>query len=224
VRVGALLPTFEASAAPALDAAARAAAAGLDGVFAFDHLWPMNAPDRPALAPLPVLAAVAAAHGALRVGPLVARVSLVGPETLVAQVETLVALAPGRVVAALGTGDRLSVPEETAYGLAPMTAAERRARLRDVAAALAGSCEVWVGAGGRETDALARELGLTLNLWDASDERVAQAAAEGPVSWAGPLRGDAAARLDALADAGATWAVATATADPDAIGAWRRAH
>ncbi len=224
MRVGALLPTFEPSAAPALDAAGRAAAAGLDGVFAFDHLWPLNAPGRPALAPLPVLAAVAAANGSLWVGPLVARVSLVGAETLVAQVETLVALAPGRVVAALGTGDRLSVPEEAAYGLAPMSAAERRARLRDVAAALAGRCEVWVGAGGRETDALARELGLTLNLWDASDERVAAAAADGPVSWAGPLRADPAARLDALADAGATWAVASAKADPDALGAWARSR
>lgn len=224
MRLGALLPVFEPSAGPALEAAARAADAGLDGVFAFDHLWPMRAPERPALAPLPVLAAVAAAHPALAVGPLVARVSLVGPDALVEQVETLVALAPGRVVAALGTGDRLSHAEESAYGLPVLSAGERRSRLRDVVTALLGRCELWVGAGAPETDALARELGVTLNLWDADPERVAQSAREGPVSWAGPLRADTPARLDALAAAGATWAVATSTADPAAMAAWAAAR
>ncbi|HEV2427077.1 MAG TPA: LLM class flavin-dependent oxidoreductase [Acidimicrobiales bacterium] len=224
MRVGSLLSTFRSSATPALEEAAGAAGAGLDGVFAFDHLWPMNSPERPALAPFPVLAAVAAAHPSLAVGPLVARVSLVAPEVLVAQVETLVALAPGRVVAALGTGDSLSVAEEAAYGLPAMTASERRARLRDVADALRTRCEVWVGAGGAATDALARELGVTLNFWDVSPERLAAAALEGPVSWAGPLRDDVGARLSELSDAGSTWVVTTATADPHELAAWARSR
>lgn len=224
MRVGSLLPTFEADARRALEAAARAEAAGVDGVFAFDHLWPINAPERPALAPLPVLAAVATAHPGLAVGPLVARVSLVAPDVLVAQVETLIALAPGRVIAALGTGDSLSVAEESAYGLAVLGAGERRARLRAVAGALAGRCDVWIGAGGAATDAIARDLGVTLNVWDATPERVAALAADGPVSWAGPLRDGADARLDELADAGATWAVATAAQSPEALAAWARAR
>ncbi len=41
MRVGVTLPTFRDDAA-ALDAARRAEALGLDGVFVFDHLWPLG--------------------------------------------------------------------------------------------------------------------------------------------------------------------------------------
>ena len=43
-----------------LEAAHRAFAAGVDGVFCYDHLWPLGQPDRPALAPFPILATLAA--------------------------------------------------------------------------------------------------------------------------------------------------------------------
>ncbi|MHB1853012.1 MAG: LLM class flavin-dependent oxidoreductase, partial [Acidimicrobiales bacterium] len=60
VRTGVLLPIFQERADAALDAAERAELAGVDGVFCYDHLWPIGQPGRPALAPFPVLALVAA--------------------------------------------------------------------------------------------------------------------------------------------------------------------
>ncbi len=221
VRVGILLPTFTTSAGPALDLAERAATAGLDGVFAYDHLWPMGSPTRPALAPGPILAAVAQ-RLPLVVGPLVARIGLGTPEHLVRWFETLGELAPRGVIAALGTGDRLSAEENRAYGLTLDDAATRREQLREVATRLSPSFEVWIGAGAAATNAVAREVGATLNLWNATIEQVAAAAQRGPVSWAGVARAaaDLGPTLGALAGAGATWAVLSATADLDAVARW----
>jgi Luciferase-like monooxygenase len=222
VRLGVFLRTFEESSDPAWTDAAEAVDAGLDGVFAYDHLWPMGSPTRPALAPFPVLSAVAARYPGLVVGPLVARIGLVGTAHLVQQFTTLAALAPGRVVAALGTGDHLSLAENDAYGLVRRVAAERRAMLRDAAEALTASMEVWIGAGGPETNALARDVGATLNLWDVAPDEVAAARRDGPVSWAGPLRDDVAATLTRLDRSGATWAVAAPGVDVAALVSWRR--
>ncbi|MDE3064584.1 MAG: LLM class flavin-dependent oxidoreductase [Acidobacteriota bacterium] len=222
MKLGVFLPTFEATADPALAAADAAAAAGLDGVFAFDHLWPMRTPTRPALAPFPVLAAVATRLPQLAIGPLVARVGLVGTDHLVEEFATLAALAPGRVVAGLGTGDQLSDAENDAYGLAHRSARERRAMLRDAAVALRDSADVWVGAGGEATNAVARDLGVALNLWGVSPDAVAAAAAIGEVTWAGPVHADPAAILSALAAAGASWAVVTRDVELAALVNWRR--
>src|SRR5665811_2226481 len=48
VKVGVLLPTFRPRADDALGAADEAARCGIDGVFAYDHLWP--GPPRAAIA------------------------------------------------------------------------------------------------------------------------------------------------------------------------------
>ena len=61
IKLGVVLPSFRPTAADALDVARQADDAGIDGVFCYDHLWPMGRPDRPALAPFPLLAAVAGA-------------------------------------------------------------------------------------------------------------------------------------------------------------------
>lgn len=222
MRLGVFLPTFEDYSVPALAAAGAAVDARLDGVFAYDHLWPMGSPTRPALAPLPVLAAVAARFSNLVVGPLVARIGMFGTSHLVEQFTTLVALAPGRVVAALGTGDHLSLAENDAYGLVRRDAAERRAMLREAAEALGSRMEVWIGAGGADTNALARDVGATLNLWAATPDEVGAAAEEGPVCWAGPLRDDPFETLNQLASAGATWVVAAPGVDVAALANWRR--
>ena len=58
MRVGVTLPTFRDDTL-ALDVARRAEELGLDGVFVFDHLWPMGAPERPALSAFPMLGAIA---------------------------------------------------------------------------------------------------------------------------------------------------------------------
>jgi hypothetical protein len=224
VKLGVLLPTFREGPNDALLAAHRAEEAFLDGVFAFDHLWPIGERERPSLAPFPVLAAVASQCPSLTVGPLVARVGLVSTSILVERFVTLEALAPRRVIAALGTGDELSEDENLAFGLDYQPARERRELLADAMRALSPAMEVWCGAGATATNAVAREFGVTLNLWGVPPAMVSEAAKDGPVNWAGPLGRDASKTLDALEAAGATWAVSSESSRIEELSEWRRAH
>ena len=221
MRVGILLPTFRDDATDAFDMAQRAAESGLDGVFAYDHLWPMGQPHRPALTPFPVLAAVSARVPSIMLGPLVARVGLVAPEHLVQQFRTLGALAPGRVMAPLGTGDRLSAEENRAYGIAYPSANERQDLLARVARELRNEFEVWIGAGASRTNEIARELGVVLNVWNKSVTEIDSAITSGAWNWAGNARDDIDVQLSELQHAGATWAVFSPSAPVKEIAAWR---
>lgn len=223
MRLGVLLPTFRRSPQVALEAAHDAATAGLDGVFAYDHVWPMGSPERPALAPFEVLGAVAAREPGLVVGPLVARIGLVEGHVLAAQLRALRLAAGAGVVAALGTGDRKSVGENVAYGVPLAPATERRAALAALGRELLEEgMEVWIGDGAAATRAVAVELRCTLNLWQRPPKEVAAEAGRTEVSWAGPWprRDDAPdepalrALLSELAAAGATWAVLSPGIDP----------
>ena len=210
MRVGVTLPSFRHDSR-SVAAAAEAEALGLDGVFVFDHLWPIGQPNRPALSALPLLGAVAAVTRQVTLGPLVARVGLVPDEVLVSALLTLHALAPGRVVAALGTGDAKSAPENRAYGLPYDTADARRLQLAGCADALQqAGLPVWVGGGSTATVKLARDLHATVNLWEAQPAAVAALAGRGDVTWGGPVPGDVPAVAEWLAElaaAGASWAV-----------------
>ncbi len=223
MKLGVLLPTFRDNTDDALATADEAERAGLDGVFAFDHLWPMGSPTRPSFAPMPVLAAVAVRTDSLMVGTLVARMALVGTPTLVERFLTLEALAPGRVIAGLGTGDELSKDEQVAYDVGYPTAEERWRMLADTLEALHGKLQLWCGAGLPETEVVTREHDATLNLWGATPARVREVARRGPVNWAGPVKGDVAATLDQLRDAGATWAVVSSPSLIGELEEWRRA-
>jgi alkanesulfonate monooxygenase SsuD/methylene tetrahydromethanopterin reductase-like flavin-dependent oxidoreductase (luciferase family) len=222
VKLGVLLPTFRDTPNDAFRVGVHAEELGLDGVFAFDHLWPIGDRERPALAPFPLLAGVASRCRSVVVGPLVARVGLVSTQKLVEQFATLDALAPGRVIAAVGTGDELSKDEHLAYGLAYPSADERRALLAEAIEDLSPTMEVWCGAGSTVTNQLARRYGVTLNLWGVSPARVRDAGSEGAVNWAGPLGRDAHATLDELASAGATWAISSESSRIEELGEWRR--
>jgi alkanesulfonate monooxygenase SsuD/methylene tetrahydromethanopterin reductase-like flavin-dependent oxidoreductase (luciferase family) len=223
VKLGILLPTFRSNTAEALAVADSAERAGLDGIFAFDHLWPIGSPTRPSFAPMPILSAVAARTEHLSVGTLVARMALVGTPTLVERFLTLNSLAPGRVIAGLGTGDELSKAEQIAYDTGYPTAEERWELLADAMEALRGHVEIWCGAGLRETEEVARAHGATLNLWGATPARVRTVAARGLVNWAGPIEGSVSTTLDQLRDAGATWAVASSATPLADLEKWRRA-
>jgi hypothetical protein len=223
VKLGVLLPTFQNSADQALAVAERAQRAGIDGVFAYDHMFPIGSPERPTLAPMPVLAAVAS-RLPLTVGTLIARVTLVSTAQLVEQFTTLEMSAPGRVIAALGTGDKLSKPEHDAYGLPYPSPDARRRLLRDAVAVLSPLMPVWCGAGSSATNAVAREFEVPLNLWGVPADVVRGEVAHGPVTWGGQLQGDVGSILSALEDAGAAWVVAGTPAPLDALEAWRRTH
>jgi len=224
VKLGVLLPTFRNGSADAIEFADRAVDAGVDGLFAYDHLWPMGSPTRPSLAPFPLLAAVARRHEGVVVGPLVARVGLIGTSHLVEEFLTLERVAPSRVICALGSGDRLSAAENDAYDIPKRSADERRAMMAETARALRDRMPVWFGAGNDETNRVAREVGATINLWDASPERIREMTASGEVSWAGPPSAHLASKLNAVADAGATWAVFAPDVDVEALRQWRAQH
>ncbi len=136
MNLGLSLPMFTADVGRPLAAAARAAAAGYDGVFAPDHLFPPRAPGRPALEPFAVLAAVAAMHPDLRVGTLVTRVSLRPAGLLAKQGAALDQMNGGRAILGLGAGDSLSKPEHDAFGIPFTSTTERVATLEETVGAL----------------------------------------------------------------------------------------
>jgi alkanesulfonate monooxygenase SsuD/methylene tetrahydromethanopterin reductase-like flavin-dependent oxidoreductase (luciferase family) len=212
VKIGVTLPQFRSQADSALEGALRAESLGLDGVFCFDHLWPMGQPDRPALSSGPLLGAVAASTSTISVGTLVARVGLLPDHVLVAVLSSLSVISNGRFIAGLGTGDHLSRPENEAFGLPFESADERRARLFAVASAVQSrGIPVWVGGGLPKTIELAYPLGAAVNLWEGDPMKVAELTATGiEVTWGGPIgasTAEATARLTELATAGANWAV-----------------
>lgn len=222
IRTGIVLPTFRDTPDEALTAAVAAIEAGIDGVFCYDHIWPLGQPERPALAPFPILGALAARlasqderdGGGPFLGTLVARVGLVPHAVLAAQFLALEHLAPGRVIAGLGTGDRLSEKENLAYGIPYPSASERRADMVRLGRELVDAgLTVWIagGIGGRTDEALAA--GAALNLWDVEAAVVSErsAYADGiEVTWAGPSPAGAAPlaeRVRALRKAGASWVI-----------------
>ncbi len=210
MKVGVTLPTFRDDAA-CIPAAVRAEELGLDGVFVFDHLWPLGAPERPALSAFPVLGAIAAATNRVCIGSLVARIGLSPDAVLVAELLSLGQMAPGRLIAGLGTGDSKSAPENLAFGIPFDPADDRRLALRRCAAhLLAQGVPVWVGGGTAATIEVAVDLGTALNLWEGQPAAVAALQARCEVTWAGPVAGgvpEITQWLEEVAGAGATWAV-----------------
>ena len=214
MKVGVTLPQFRAEGDSAVAAALQAEKLGLDGVFVFDHLWPIGSPDRPIIAALPLLGVLVAETRRVQIGTLVARVGLVPDEVLVDQLAGVSRLSGGRLIAGVGTGDRFSAEENRAYGVAYPPAAERRASLERCGALLMEEgIPVWVGAGSNPhplTREVALRLGAVLNVWQETGEPYLAADPSLELSWAGPLRGDLQdvhRSLERLAEAGATWVV-----------------
>jgi alkanesulfonate monooxygenase SsuD/methylene tetrahydromethanopterin reductase-like flavin-dependent oxidoreductase (luciferase family) len=229
MRTGVIIPTFRDSPADALEAAQQAVDAGVDGIFCYDHIWPMGQPERPALAPFPILGALAATlavnpEGGPFLGTMVARIGLVPNDVLTAQFTALEQLAPGRVIAGLGTGDRLSEEENRAYGIPFHPAVERRADLVDLALTIGrAGLTVWIAGGPAGRTEEARASGAALNVWDAEAALVVERAS-GPdaieVTWGGPPPQSQAAltaTVTSLYQAGATWAVFGWPVDVDAL-------
>ncbi len=146
MRLGVTLPQFRTDPSPALAVARSAEDAGLDGVFVFDHLWPLGRPDRPALHSYELLGAVAAETSSVAVGTLVARVGLLPDAMFLHALLTLHQVAGPRLVAGLGTGDVANKAENVAYGVGYPTMAERRARMVTCCRALTGAgVTTWIG-------------------------------------------------------------------------------
>jgi len=144
--IGVTLPQFRHDAEAAIETARRAEAAGLDGVFVFDHLWPLGQRMRPALHSLTLLGALAGETTRVFLGPLVARVGLVPDAVLVHTLVSLHRMLGDRLIAALGTGDSLNREENEAYGVPFLPVADRLASLVDCCRALReAGVTTWVG-------------------------------------------------------------------------------
>ncbi|HEX2700303.1 MAG TPA: LLM class flavin-dependent oxidoreductase [Acidimicrobiales bacterium] len=230
MKVGLTLPQFRHESASAMETAALVEASGLDGVFAFDHLWPLGRPDRPALHGLTLAGALLAATSRIAVGTLVARVGLLPDAVLANQLATLARMGGGRLIAGLGVGDRMSRPENLAAGapfrpreerLASLVAVCRRLRARGVT--------TWVGGNGAAIRSIARAEADAVNLWGVAPEEVAAlAAVDGggaSLTWAGQVDMAAmdtsavAGLLHQLDASGVAWAIAAPVqaAWPDAV-------
>jgi len=179
VRLGVTLPQFREDPEPALAAARRAEAVGLDGVFVFDHLWPLHQPDRPALHSLALLGALVAETERVTLGSFMARISVLPDAVLVHTLASLHRMLEGRFIAGLGTGDRFNQDENLAYGLGYAPAEERAGhvaaccrRLREVG--------VWTMVGGTSVTVrrIAAHEADAWNAWGVSLEEFATMAAD----------------------------------------------
>ena len=237
MQIGVTVPQFRHDAEAAIAVARRAEAMGVDGVFVFDHLWPLGQRMRPALHSLTLLGALAAETERVSMGPLVARVGLVPDAVLVHTLVSLHRMLGDRLIAALGTGDSLNREENEAYGVPFPPAAERLVALKTCCRQLrAAGVTTWVGGRSASIRAVAEEA----DGWNSWGTDVATFKAEGAtvvpgraLTWAGQVligrtRAEADAKLrahgtrpglvsgtvddlvrhlDGLAEAGASWAV-----------------
>lgn len=206
MKVGITLPQFSDDAETALAVARDAEEAGLDGVFVFDHLWPIGQPEKPALHSLGLLGALAAETSRIDVGTLVARVGLLPDAVLVNALATVGRIGGGRLIAGVGTGDRLSRAENEAYGVAYEDAATRLGRVERVVRDLQRrQITAWVGGRSAATRELAASLGVPLNLWTPTVDELHG----DDITWGGPVRpdDDVAALLRGLDEAGVRYAV-----------------
>lgn len=148
VRVGLTLPSFREEIDPLVDVAVAAERAGLDAVFAYDHLF-RYAPDgavRPALELAPVLGVLAAATSRVAIGALVARATLRPPAVLANVFDTARRIGGDRVIAGIGAGDEESRDEMVTFGYEFGDLPSRLAALDAAVDAVAATgVPVWVG-------------------------------------------------------------------------------
>jgi len=221
VNLGLALPSFVEDPDVPIGVALAAEAAGLDGVFVYDHLWRGDAPNRrPALECFALLGAVAAETSRVQVGTLVARATLRPAATLANSFATAQRVSGGRVIAGIGAGDSQSRDENEAFGLEFGTLIDRVTALHAAVRAAANhDYPVWVG--GRA--AQVREIVAVAdgwNSWGTEPERfveqsvlVREVAPDAALTWGGlarPLEEGAGALADRLrpyVQAGASWII-----------------
>ncbi|MBA3655683.1 MAG: LLM class flavin-dependent oxidoreductase [Actinobacteria bacterium] len=213
--VGTTLPQFNADAEAAIVAAVRAEELGLDGVFVFDHLWPIGRPDGDVLECFTLLGALAQETARIRLGPLVARVGLLPDAVLIHTLMSLHRMLGDRLIAGVGAGDRLSAAENLAYGVAYPPVADRIRAVDVVCRQLrVAGVETWIGGRSAAIRAVAAAAADALNVWAATDAEVAAEGADVPrITWGGQVDltvMDSAAlaeRLRSIETAGADFAV-----------------
>ncbi len=182
MKLGLTLPSFRDDAEPAFAVARAAEAAGLDAVFAFDHLFRVSREGkrRPALELLTMLGALAVETERIAIGSLVARATLRPAASLAAGFDTAARIAgPDRLLVTIGAGDHESGPENESFGLPFGTMQDRlRALETAVLAARDRGYPVWVGGTSTAVRGLAARDADGWNFWGGDFGRFARFAAE----------------------------------------------
>jgi len=136
MKFGLFLAAFTSSPQGPLKVAGRAAEAGYDAVFVYDHLFPPDGPARPSIEPFTLLSAAAAANPGLGVGVLVTRPGF-RPFGIMAKEAAALSLISGRpAVLGLGLGDRFGKAEHAVLGLPYPPPDERAIHLEETSLAL----------------------------------------------------------------------------------------
>lgn len=181
MRIGLTLPSFVEDPEIPIAVARAADAAGVDAVFAYDHLFRIarDGALRPAIECAVLLGAVAAETERIALGSLVARATLRPPATLGAMLDTVARIAGPRLLVGVGAGDEGSRAEMETFGLSFGSEADRVGALRRCVRALHGrGYPVWVGGRARHVGLVAAEQADGWNRWGASPERFAVEAGE----------------------------------------------
>jgi len=186
-RLSVTLPQFRREAASMLDAARRAEDLGFDGVFVFDHLFPLGSPDRPIFEGFVALGAVAASTSKITIGTLVTRAPIRPAWTTAKAAWSAQAISGGRLTLGLGAADSMSKPEFEAYGIHFGSARERVDSVRDTIDALNAPelrlpgiavPKTWIGGRSSAVRALAAEIADGWNAWGGSADQLAVESAE----------------------------------------------
>jgi alkanesulfonate monooxygenase SsuD/methylene tetrahydromethanopterin reductase-like flavin-dependent oxidoreductase (luciferase family) len=211
VKIGVTLPVFTGDVDVVLDGARRARDAGLDSVWMFDHMWPLSGgKERPILECYSTLAYLASITADTTIGTLVTRSTLRNPVVLAKMAATVSAIAPGRLVVGIGSGDAVSKDENDAYGFPYLAGGARAEQLEETVTIVRDHLNgrgvlpagphpsrpprVWVGGRSAAALAIAGRSADGWNCWGGTPEAFAReresvvAAAEGrdvDLTWAG---------------------------------------
>lgn len=168
MKVGLTLPSFVEDPEIPLGVARAAEAAGVDGVFVYDHLFRLDREgnQRPALECIALLGALAAETERITIGTLVVRATLRPPATLAAALDTVERIAGPRLVVGIGSGDEESRPEMEAFGLPMGSVGDRVSALEQAVRELAGRpYPTWVGGRAAHVGSVAATYGAGWNRW-----------------------------------------------------------
>ncbi len=181
MKIGLTLPSFVEDPEVPLEVARVAEAAGVDGVFVYDHLFRVRADGsrRPALECTALLGALAAETSTISIGTLVVRATLRPAATLGVALDTVARIAGPRLLVGIGAGDEQSRPEMETFGLEMGSETERVTRLRAALRELQDRpYPTWVGGRARHIGLVAAERANGWNRWGASPERFGAELAE----------------------------------------------
>jgi alkanesulfonate monooxygenase SsuD/methylene tetrahydromethanopterin reductase-like flavin-dependent oxidoreductase (luciferase family) len=177
MRIGLTLPSFVEDPEIPIGVARAAEAAGVHGVFVYDHLFRTAASGnlRPAVECTTLLGAIAAETRRISIGTLVARATLRPAPTLAAALDTVARIAGPRLLVGIGAGDEESRPETETFGLPFGDEPDRVMALRAALRVVRGrGYPVWVGGRARHVGLVAAEGADGWNRWGATPETFAR--------------------------------------------------